>query len=104
YFSNFCNAIIYILDFFGFFYVIYNFKNILISFFNKESTVPYIESILFFNILYFIFISFVFEGQQRYNFPILFLCAISMTKFIDVFYKKKSMNLTKVGNIEFNLE
>ncbi|NFM45720.1 hypothetical protein FDB72_06150 [Clostridium botulinum] len=104
YMRYFSNYYIYILSFFGFFYIIYNLKNILISFFKKNSNISYIESILFFNILYFIFISFVFEGQQRYNFPILFLCAISMTKFIDVFYKKKSMNLTKVGNIEFNLE
>lgn len=99
YFSNFCNAIIYILDFFGFFYVIYNFKNILISFFNKESTVPYIKSILVLNILYFIFISFVFEGQQRYNFPILFLCAISMINCINIFYKMLSIQLNK-GKIQ----
>ncbi|MCW8000003.1 hypothetical protein CFK35_19275, partial [Clostridium sp. cpc1] len=90
YFSNFFNAIIYILDFFGFFYVVYNFKYILISFFNKELTVPYIKSILVLNILYFVFISFVFEGQQRYNFPILFLCAISMINCVNIFYKMLS--------------
>lgn len=57
------------------------------QFFNKESTVPYIKSILVLNILYFIFISFVFEGQQRYNFPTLFLCAISMINCINIFIK-----------------
>ncbi|KEJ00799.1 membrane protein [Clostridium botulinum A2B7 92] len=91
-FSNYC---IYILSFFGFFYIIYNFKNIFISFFKKNSNINYIESILFFYILYFIFISFVFEGQQRYNFPILFLCTISMTNFIDIFYKIIFIKLNK---------
>ncbi len=73
---NNTNSFIYILSFFGFFYVIYNFKSILISFFKKKPTIDYIKSILFFNISYFIAITFVFEGQQRYNFPILFLCTI----------------------------
>ncbi|NEZ46179.1 hypothetical protein FDF74_03005 [Clostridium niameyense] len=75
YFSDYY---IYILSFFGFLYIIYNFKNIVTSFFKKNSNISYMQSILFFNILYFIFISFVFEGQQRYNFPILFLCVISI--------------------------
>lgn len=99
YFSNFFNYIIYTLSFFGFFYVICNLKNILVSCFNKRLTVPYMKSITVINILYFVFISFVFEGQQRYNFPILFLCAISMINCINSFYKMLSIQLNK-GKIQ----
>ncbi|MFD3157562.1 hypothetical protein ACFIJ5_11955 [Haloimpatiens sp. FM7330] len=77
---NFIHSIfdkyIYILSFFGIIYVIYNLKNIMVSLFKKELKIKYIISIPFFNIAYFVLIYFIFEGQPRYNFPMLFLFSI----------------------------
>lgn len=83
----FTDYIIYILSFLAFFYVIYNFKNIVFSFFKKELKVNYIKSIIFLNVSYFICIPFVFEGQQRYDFPILFLCVISAISILNSIFK-----------------
>lgn len=85
--TNFINTIfngyVYILNFFGFIFVIYNIKRILVGLFKKETKIDYVTSIPFFNIAFFILIAFVFEGQQRYNFPILFLCSLCITTFIE---------------------
>ncbi|BDR65858.1 membrane protein [Clostridium tetani] len=76
------NKYIYILSFSGFIYILFNLKNIFVCLFKKTITMEYKKSILFFNIIFFILISFAFEGQQRYNFPVLFLFSICLTEYI----------------------
>ncbi|WP_051931826.1 glycosyltransferase family 39 protein [Clostridium sp. KNHs214] len=77
------NGYVHILNFFGFIFVIYNIKKILVGLFKKGTKIDYVTSIPFFNIAFFILIAFVFEGQQRYNFPILFLCSLCIVSFIE---------------------
>jgi hypothetical protein len=81
------NKYIYILSFCGFIYVALNFKNIIISLFKNQYKINYKISIPFFNILFFILISFVFEGQPRYNFPVLFLFSICMINYMEKILK-----------------
>lgn len=85
--SNFFHAFfdnyIYVMSFCGFIYVLFNFKNIIIALFKKGLTVNYEISIPFLNIVFFILIIFVFEGQPRYNFPILFLFAICTANYME---------------------
>lgn len=87
---------IFILSLFGFLHIIYNVKNIVVSIFKRKSKIEYVTSILFLNIAYFVLICFVFEGQQRYNFPILFLLSICTAMYIE-----KSINLIKRKEIYY---
>lgn len=72
------DKLIFILSSVGFIYIIYNLLHIIVAVFKRNSKINYRTSILFFNISYFALICFVFEGQQRYNFPILFLLSICL--------------------------
>ncbi|MBB6215598.1 4-amino-4-deoxy-L-arabinose transferase-like glycosyltransferase [Anaerosolibacter carboniphilus] len=70
--------IIYTLSAFGFLYVLANVKNILVGLFKKEHLVKdrIILSVL--NIAFFVAICFVYEGQARYNYPVLFFFIIAL--------------------------
>ncbi|WP_368487516.1 hypothetical protein [Clostridium sp. BJN0013] len=96
---------IYILSFGGFIYVLFNLKNVLLSLFFNKYKLNYEISIPFFNIAFFILIPFVFEGQPRYNFPVLFLLAICTTNYIEKifnFIKNNQLITNLIGRLCLN--
>ncbi|WP_461571152.1 hypothetical protein [Thermincola ferriacetica] len=76
-FLGISDIIIYCLSVLGFIFVIFNVKTMLASFFKKEKRISYLISVPTINILFFSAIFFVFEGQPRYNFPVLFFLVLS---------------------------
>jgi hypothetical protein len=86
--------IINLLSAFGFMYVLLNVKNILWGLFKKDETLNDLITIPALNIAFFIAIYFVFEGQARYNFPVLLFLIIAMTISLDMIkshlYEKSS--------------
>ncbi|WP_125153491.1 glycosyltransferase family 39 protein [Clostridium rectalis] len=79
---------IYIISLISFIFIFLNIKDIITSVFKKGKKIDYLVSIPVINISFFILISFVFEGQQRYNFPVLFLLALSSLICIEKIFMK----------------
>jgi len=76
------DSFIRILSAMGIIYILINIKKIVSSFFSRKKEVDYRISIPIINIAFFLLISFVFEGQPRYNYPVLFLlafCAVDLS-------------------------
>ncbi|TCO78765.1 ArnT family glycosyltransferase [Marinisporobacter balticus] len=78
---------VYILNSFGIIYMFISSKVILKALFKKDHKLKYEILIPAINTAFFIAIDFVYEGQTRYNFPLLFLFAMSMSIMIDVVMK-----------------
>ena len=81
------DTLIHLLSGFGFLYVLVSIKPILIGLFNGSIKLPHELTIPVLNSAFFIAIYFVFEGQARYNFPVLFLFAISTALCFDILRK-----------------
>ncbi|WP_053954762.1 glycosyltransferase family 39 protein [Inediibacterium massiliense] len=77
------NIIVYILTSFGMIYMIIGIKPMIIALFKREYKLPYDLLIPFFNTVFLTAVYFVYEGQARYNFPLLFLFAIAMATMMD---------------------
>ena len=84
-----------VLDFFikllsamGIIYMFINIKKIMSSFFSRKKEVDYRISIPVINIAFFLLISFVFEGQPRYNYPVLFLLVLSAVDLSSIIKEK----------------
>jgi hypothetical protein len=75
--------VINLLSAFGFMYVLLNVKNILWGLFKKDETLNDLITIPTLNIAFFIAIYFVFEGQARYNFPVLFFLILATVVILD---------------------
>lgn len=76
-------------------YLLLNSKKIISSIFNKDKKVDYRLSIPVVNIAFFLAISFVFEGQPRYDYPILFLLIFCTVEFVNSFMEKHSTHNIK---------
>ncbi|QUH25057.1 ArnT family glycosyltransferase [Serpentinicella alkaliphila] len=83
FFRSVTDSIIHILSTLTFGYIIINIKPIILSFFKRERYINSSVSIPILNMLFFIAVYFVFEGQARYNFPLLFLMVASSVLFIE---------------------
>ncbi|AOT70155.1 hypothetical protein [Geosporobacter ferrireducens] len=82
-FRGFSDMMIHLMSSFGLAYVFFNIKSALISLFNKKTLLGNHLIIPTVNIGFFLAIYFIFEGQARYNFPLLFLLAISAVLCIE---------------------
>lgn len=51
----------------------------------------YMESILSINVLFFFFMYFIYEGQPRYNYPLLFIFILILITIISRFFSKKHL-------------
>jgi 4-amino-4-deoxy-L-arabinose transferase-like glycosyltransferase len=74
-FASFC---LYILSTFGFLYVFVYAKDVLLVLFRRREPLPPIIVLPVLHIAFFIAVYFVFEGQPRYSFPILFMFTICL--------------------------
>lgn len=75
------------LSTFGFLYLLISLKNIIIGLFTKKTVLDYKVLIPNINLLFFIMMYFMTEGQPRYNFPALFLLVISTVVCVGAVYK-----------------
>ncbi|WP_346235353.1 glycosyltransferase family 39 protein [Lysinibacillus telephonicus] len=75
------DTIVYTLSMFGFIFSFLGLYYIIKKFLKME--IPYIISLPSINILFFVLICFVFEGQSRYNYPVLFLFIIALVICLD---------------------
>ncbi len=73
---------------FGLMFIILNFIKILLSIFIKRKKIDYLISIPFLNLSYISLVYFVYEGQPRYNFIVLFLLIIATSIIIDKYVEK----------------
>lgn len=87
------DALIYILSFFGFYYAFSNSGLILLNFKNKKG-LPFKILIPVINFFFFFLVYFIFEGQPRYNFPLLFIFGFV---FAECIYTISRSNLLKDG-------
>jgi hypothetical protein len=81
------NQFLHYMTLIGFVYVLYKGLEIFLSLFSLKKRLDYYDLIPALNIAMFVAIPFVFEGQPRYNFPVLFLLIISMVSFFSLIYR-----------------
>ena len=70
--------LIYILSSAGIIYLLLNTRRLLKALFSRKMTLKDEVLIPCLNTAFFLAVYFVFEGQARYNYPLLFLFAISL--------------------------
>lgn len=88
-FTSTTGNIIYIISTLGLLYMVLNIKNIVLGILKKDRHINYIVTIPTLNIAFFTAIYFVFEGQARYNFPVLFLLTLATGITIDILKNSK---------------
>ena len=84
------DMVVHLLSSFGFLFVLINAKDILLGLFSKTRSLPYERTIPVINSAFFILIYFIFEGQARYNFPVLMFFAISTALCLDLLRKSNN--------------
>jgi len=98
-FKKLGNFNINLLSICGLIYILINIKNIIKGIFNSNISIDYSVSIPVINLLFFGIITFAFEGQARYNFPVLFIFTICFSNFIITINEK----LKTVQNPQFTI-
>lgn len=83
FFRSITDSVIHMLSTLTFIYIIINLKTMIFSVFKRERYVNSAIAIPVLNMLFFIAIYFVFEGQARYNFPLLFLMVASSVLLLE---------------------
>ncbi len=78
------SALLYMLSTFGLIYVFMNVKHILLGLFKKDYPLNDAIIVLTMNLAFFMAVYFVYEGQPRYNYPILFLLVICTAFCLDI--------------------
>ncbi|MBN2795146.1 MAG: glycosyltransferase family 39 protein [Clostridia bacterium] len=73
---------------FGLWFILVHFKTVLLGFFNKKELNIW-NIILFLNLSYVSLVYFVYEGQSRYNFVVLFLLIFAAGDWISQYIEKK---------------
>lgn len=91
----FRDMIVYALNSVGILYALMAIAPMTLAFFKKDCKLK--DEILLpaIHTLFFIAIYFVYEGQARYNFPLLFLFAISTMVMVDILIRGMRNNLSK---------
>lgn len=84
------DMILYIISAFGLMFIILNLKNILGALFTKKR-VNLLNSITFLNLSFVSAVYFVYEGQPRYNFIVLFLLIVATTIMISTYQNNKEI-------------
>lgn len=77
-----------IISSFGLIFIVVHFRDIIIGIFKKDKKVDELISIPFLNLSYISLVYFVYEGQPRYNFIVLFLLVMAMSVMIGEYIKK----------------
>lgn len=98
-FKKLSNFNINFLSICGLIYILINIKNIIKGISNRNINIDYVVSIPVINLLFFGIITFVFEGQARYNFPVLFISIICFSNLILTISEK----LKTVHNSQFTI-
>lgn len=93
--KSFYDVVLYIISGFGLMYIILNFKDIVIGIFAMKKKINDITSIVFLNLSYISLVYFVYEGQPRYNFIVLFLLIIATTMIMDTYKSHKIVDIQK---------
>jgi 4-amino-4-deoxy-L-arabinose transferase-like glycosyltransferase len=88
---SFRDIIIYILSSMGIIYALFSIKLILQGLINKKYRVSSIILIPSLNTLFFMSVYFVYEGQCRYNFPLLFLFVIGFMNILSSLNMKEGL-------------
>jgi 4-amino-4-deoxy-L-arabinose transferase-like glycosyltransferase len=84
------DILLYIISVSGLLFIILNFKDIIVSIFAMKKKIGKLTSIVFLNLSYISLVYFVYEGQPRYNFIVLFLLIIAASIMIDTYSKNKT--------------
>lgn len=82
-FRGAADTLLHLMSSFGIIYVLFHVEPVLRALFHKKNLLPQEIIIPTVNIGFFLAIYFIFEGQARYNFPVLFLLAISAVLCIE---------------------
>jgi len=90
YMKSASDIVLYIISAFGLMFIILNLKSILSALFTKNR-VNELNSITFLNLSFISAVYFVYEGQPRYNFIVLFLLIIATSIVISTYQKNKEM-------------
>jgi len=85
------DIMLFIITGFSLMYIILNFKDIVSAIFLMKKKINALTSIVFLNLSYISLVYFVYEGQPRYNFIVLFLLIIATTIMIDTYNKNKEV-------------
>lgn len=81
----------YICTAFGLMFIILNFKAIIVAIFSMKKKLNELTTIVFLNLSYISLVYFVYEGQPRYNFIILFLLIIASAIIMDTYQMNKTI-------------
>lgn len=84
--NDMCLLIVSVL---GLLYIILHFKDIIVGIFKKSDKIDLFKSITFLNLSFVSLVYFVYEGQPRYNFLVLFLLIMAASEILTT-YKSKS--------------
>lgn len=85
------DILLYIISGFGLMFIVLNFKDIIVGIFSKQK-INLLTSIIFLNLSYISLVYFVYEGQPRYNFIVLFLLIIATSTMIATYQKNKEID------------
>ncbi|PAB55946.1 glycosyltransferase family 39 protein [Anaeromicrobium sediminis] len=85
------DIIIYTLSSMGIIYALFSIKLIIQGLINKEYKISSIILIPSVNTLFFMSVYFTYEGQSRYNFPLLFLFVIGLMNILSGLNKKEGL-------------
>ncbi|NOV00273.1 glycosyltransferase family 39 protein [Paenibacillus planticolens] len=96
-FSRVSANLILILSISSILFLIFNLKKMLVALFSKSRKLAYNISIPFLNISFFFSVYFVYEGQPRYNFPVLFLLAMGFCYFVEIIMSSNQSTLRKLN-------
>jgi len=80
---------LYIISSLGLLFIILHFKDIIFALFMKSKKIDPFRAIVFLNLSYVSLVYFVYEGQSRYNFIVLFLLIMAASHIISNYNKHK---------------
>lgn len=87
--KSFYDICLYIITGLGLMYIIMNFKDIILAIFAMKKKINTLTAIVFLNLSYISLVYFVYEGQPRYNFIVLFLLIMATGIILETYHKNK---------------
>jgi len=85
------DILLYIVSASGLMFIILNIKDIVVAMFTKKKKINMLTLLTFFNLSYVSAVYFVYEGQPRYNFIVLFLLIISFATMLATYQEHKKI-------------
>ncbi|MCH4891407.1 hypothetical protein EZV73_27805 [Acidaminobacter sp. JC074] len=87
--ASLSDILLYISTGFGLMFIVLNFKAIIVAIFSMKKKLNDLTTIVFLNLSYISLVYFVYEGQPRYNFIVLFLLIMAAAIIMDTYQANK---------------